>query len=53
VHAPSDEKSDDSNDRFCVELQQVFDHFPKYHKINLVGDFIAKVGRGNIFKLKN
>jgi len=24
VHAPSEEKSDDSIDRFCVELEQVF-----------------------------
>jgi hypothetical protein len=31
VHAPNEEKSDDSKDSFHFELEQVFDHFPKYH----------------------
>jgi len=31
VHAPNEEKSDDSNDSFCEELEEVFCHFPKYH----------------------
>jgi hypothetical protein len=31
VHAPSEEKSDELKDSFYVELEQVFDHFPKYH----------------------
>jgi len=31
VHAPSDEKSDDSKDSFYEELEQVFDHFCRYH----------------------
>ena len=31
VHAPSEEKSDDSKDRFCEEMEQVFGHFPKYN----------------------
>ena len=30
MHAPSEEKSDDLKDSFYEELQQVFDHFPKY-----------------------
>jgi len=29
VHAPNEEKSDDSKDSFYEELEQVFDHFPK------------------------
>jgi hypothetical protein len=29
VHAPSEEKSDDSKDSFHEELEQLFDHFPK------------------------
>jgi hypothetical protein len=45
VHAPSEEKSDESK-----ELEQVYDHFPKYHMKILLGDFNAKVGRENIFK---
>ena len=37
VHAPSEDKSDDSKDSFYKELEQVFDHFPRYHmKILLV-----------------
>jgi len=50
VHAPSEEKSDESKDSFYEELEQVFDHFPKYHMKMLLGDFNAKVGRENIFK---
>jgi len=46
VHAPSEEKSDESKE----ELEQVFDHFPKYHMKMLLGDFNAKVGRENILK---
>ena len=49
VHAPSEEKVDESKD-FYEELEQVFDHFPKYHIKMLLGDFNAKVGRENIFK---
>ena len=30
VHAPSEEESDSSKDSFYEELEQVFDHFPKY-----------------------
>jgi len=32
------------------ELEQVLDHFPKYHIKILVGDFNAKVDRQNILK---
>ena len=49
VHALSEEKSDESKDSFYEELEQVFDHFPKYHMKMLLGDFNAKVGRENIF----
>ena len=50
VHAPSDEKSDESKDSFYEELEQVFYHFPKYHMKFLLGDFNLKVGREKIFK---
>ena len=50
VHAPSKEKSDESKDSFYEELEQVFDHFPKYHVKMLLGDFNSKVERENIFK---
>ena len=45
VHAPSEEKSDDLKDSLYEELEQVFDHFPKYQMKILLGDFKAKVGR--------
>ena len=38
------------NKSFYEELEQVFDHFSKYHMKSLLGDFNAKVGRDNIFK---
>jgi len=50
VHAPSKENSEDSRDSFYKELEQVFDHFPKYHMKILLGDFNVKVGREIIFK---
>ena len=47
VHAPSEEKSDDTKDSIYEELEQVFDHFPQYHMKILLGVFNAKVGREN------
>jgi hypothetical protein len=49
VHAPSEEKIDDSKDSFCEKLVQMLYHFSKYHMKILLGDFNAKVGRENIF----
>ena len=51
VHAPSEDKSDDSKDSFYEELEQVFNNFSKYHTKILLGDFNAKVERKDIFKL--
>jgi hypothetical protein len=31
AHASTADKSEVSKDSFCEELEQVFDHFPKYH----------------------
>ena len=50
VHAPSEEKSDTWKGSFYAELEQVFDHPPKYHMKILLGEFNAKVERENIFK---
>ena len=50
MHAPSEDKNDDSKDSFYEELEQVFDHFPRYRMKILLGDFNVKVGRENIFK---
>ena len=51
MHAPTEEKSDDSKDSFYEELEQVFDNFPTYHMKIMSGDFNAKLGREEIFKL--
>jgi hypothetical protein len=51
VHAPTEDKDDDIKDSFYEELEQVFDQFPRYHMKILQGDFNAKVGREDIFKL--
>jgi hypothetical protein len=40
VHAPTEDKSHDTEDRFYEELE-----FPKYHMNILLGDLDAKVGR--------
>ena len=53
VHAPSEEKSEESKDSFYEELEHVFDHFPKYHMKILLGDFNAKVGREEYFQTNN
>ena len=50
VHAPSEEKSEELKDSFYEELEEVFDHFPKYHMKVLLRDFNAKVGREDILK---
>ena len=50
VHVQSEEKSGYSKDRFDEELEQIFDHFPKYCMKIILGYFNAKVGRENIFK---
>jgi exonuclease III len=50
VHAPTEEKSDDSKDRFYEELEQIFYNFLKYRIKILLGDFNAKLGREDTFK---
>ena len=44
MHAPSEEKSDDSKDSFYEELEQVVDHFPKYHMKIVLGDLMQNWG---------
>jgi len=38
VHAPSEEKRDDSKGGFYEELEQVFNNFPKQHMEILLED---------------
>ena len=39
VHAPSEEKSEELKDSFYEELEEVFDHLPKYYMKILLVDF--------------
>jgi len=51
MRAPSEEKSDNSDDSFFEELEQVlFYLFPKYRMKILLGDLNAKLGREDVFK---
>ena len=50
AQAPTEDKDDLINDSFYEELQQTFDHFPRYRMKILLGDFNAKVGLEDIFK---
>jgi hypothetical protein len=51
VHAPTEDKNDIIKDSFYEELEQVLDLFPRHHMKILLGDFNAKVGREDIFKV--
>jgi hypothetical protein len=51
VHAPTEDKDDVIKDSFYKELEEVFDQFPRYYMKILLGDFNAKIGREEIFKL--
>jgi exonuclease III len=53
VHAPTEDKCDDTKDSFYGELERVLDQFPKYHMKILLGDFNANLGREDIFKPTN
>jgi len=50
VHAPSEEKTDDSKHCFYVELERIIHKIPKLDMKILRGYFNAKMWRGDIFK---
>jgi hypothetical protein len=50
MHAPTEDKSDDTKDIFYEALEHVFSHFPNYHMKILLEYFSTKVGREDIFK---
>jgi hypothetical protein len=52
VHAPTEEKNDESKVMCYKELEQMFDYFPKCHMKFHLGDFNAKFWRKVIFKPK-
>jgi hypothetical protein len=50
VHVPIQENSEDSISSVYEKLEEVFNHFPKCHMKILLGDFNAKLRRGDILK---
>jgi hypothetical protein len=51
VLAPTEDKSDDTNDSFYKEAEHVFNQFPNYHMKILLGDSNVNVGAEGIFIL--
>jgi hypothetical protein len=50
VHTPTEDKIDDTKDKFKEELEFLLGQLPKYHMKILLQDSNAKVGRKYIFK---
>jgi hypothetical protein len=50
VHAPSEDKCDDTKNSIYEELESVFDQFQKYHMKILLRDFNSNVGREDFLK---
>jgi hypothetical protein len=48
VHAPAEDKTDDTKDSFYDELEHVFNKYPKFHVKILLEDFSAILGREDI-----
>ena len=51
VHGPIEDKDDKMKDEFYGELECVFDSLSRYNMKIVLGDFNAKVGREDIFRL--
>jgi hypothetical protein len=49
VHTPREKESDETKDGFYETLEEVFDHFSKYHLKIMLGDFNAKLEKEDIF----
>jgi hypothetical protein len=50
VHASAEDKYDHTKNIFYEDLLHVFDQFPKQY-VNILFDFIAKVGREDILNM--
>jgi hypothetical protein len=47
----TEDKSDDTKNKFYEVLENIFDEYPKYRMNILFKDINAKLGTNNIFKL--
>jgi hypothetical protein len=50
VHAPTEDKSDETKDNFYEESERLLDQFLKYHTEIQLGNINAKVGGEDILK---
>ena len=50
IHAPTEEKDEDTKERFYVELQQIQEKVPKHDLLIIIGDYNAKTGRERAYQ---
>ena len=50
IHAPTEEKDEDTKERFYAELQQIQEKVPKHDLLIIIGDYKAKIGRERAYK---
>jgi len=50
IHAPTEEKGEDTKERFYAELQQIQEKVPKHGLLIIIGDYNAKIGRERVYQ---
>jgi exonuclease III len=50
IHAPTEEKDEDTKERFYAELQQIKEKVPKHDLLIILGDYNAKFGRERAYQ---
>jgi len=50
THEPTEEKDEDTKERFYAELQQIQEKVPKHDLLIIIGDYDAKIGRERAYK---
>jgi exonuclease III len=50
THEPTEEKDEDTKERFYAELQQIQEKVPKHDVVIIIGDYDAKIGRERAYK---
>ena len=50
VHAPTEEKDEETKERFYAELQQIQEKVPKHNLVIILGVYNAKIGRERAYQ---
>ena len=50
IHAPTEEKDEETKERFYAELQQTQEKVPKHDPLIILGDYNAKIGRERAYQ---